>query len=485
MSYVLLIAHIVVVLGLGTRILLRDDMRPDVRMGWLVVLVLLPYASAVLYLLFGEVALSRGGKRKRLGVQAFMLRHRATQDQAEHVHNTMAPHSIWQPAFACAQSVNGFAVQAQQQVQLLDDGNQARAQLLKDLEAAQNYIHLLYYIWLDDQTGRAVAHALIRAVQRGVQCRVIVDGLGSRALVHSALWKEMQAAGVQTAIDLSLQHWWRVMLTSRIDLRNHRKLSLIDGRIAYCGSQNCADAAFLPKARYAPWVDVLVRLQGSLVQQLEWVFASDWSQCADLPWLPQTSPAPVEPECRNDNEGDVWAVTVAEGPTERARTTSQLVSTLLANARHSVGITTPYFVPDATVLDALACAALRGVRVQLTVPARNDSWIVGAASRSSYRRLLLAGVEIAEFQDGLLHAKTLCVDSEVVLVGSTNLDLRSFDINLENNLLLHSPRLAHEFATLQAHYRTRSKAVTLHEVQAWSWSKRIWNHLWAMLSPIL
>ena len=179
------------------------------------------------------------------------------------------------------------------------------------------------------------------------------------------------------------------------------------------------------------------------------------------------------------------AVTMAEGPTERARSTSELVSVLLACAQHEVVISTPYFVPDATVLDALCATAWRGVQLTLITPARNDSAFVAAASRSYYHRLLQAGVQIYEFTPGLLHAKTLCVDGQVTLLGSTNLDLRSFDLNFENNVLLQSAAVTRAIRARQNDYLRQSVPITMAQVLAWPRWRRIWNNLLAMLGPVL
>lgn len=496
MTWLLLALHLLLIAGFGLRILLRDDLRPDVRMGWLAVIVLLPYASCVLYYLFGEVALGRGGSRKRLNVRAYVQARADTPTAQRLVHgpevlDAVARHiaSPWQRAFAYAASINGFAPALGHQAELMADGTAARARMLQDMEAAQHEIHVLYYIWLADGTGTAVAQALVRAARRGVVCRAMVDGLGSRALLHSPLWQQMADAGVQLAVALPINRPLRVVLTSRLDLRNHRKITLIDGRTTYCGSQNCADEAFLPKARFAPWVDIMLRIQGPLVQQLQWVFASDWEQAGGAPFIPPPAPAePAEPATATaamPPTGSFAALAIAEGPTERARSTPQLVSTLLASAQQEVVISTPYFVPDATVLEALCAAAWRGVRVVLILPARNDSWIVGAASRSSYHRLLKAGLQIYEFRPGLLHAKTLCVDGEVSLIGSTNLDLRSFDLNFENNVLLQDRAQTQAIRARQDDYIRQSHAVTAAQVRAWPWHLRIWNNLLAMLSPVL
>lgn len=486
MTWFLIVLHGVVVLGLGLRILWRTDMRPDVRMGWLVTAVLLPLVSCVLYYLFGEVALRRGGRTQHINVHDYQQRchpHLLPTPQAvqQAVRDTIDHR--WHSAFGYAASINGFTPNLGHQAKLMADGAAARARMLQDMEAAQHEIHVLYYIWLDDHTGCDVARALMRAAQRGVQCRAMVDGLGSRAMVHSPLWQQMQQAGVEVAVAQPLNHPVRVLLTSRIDLRNHRKITLIDRQITYIGSQNCADEAFLPKAAYAPWVDIMLRLQGPVVQQMQWVFASDWNPSGATPFAP---PPPLALPPLSDMPATGFAaVTMAEGPTERARSTSELVSVLLACAQHEVVISTPYFVPDATVLDALCATAWRGVQLTLITPARNDSAFVAAASSSYYHRLLQAGVHIYEFTPGLLHAKTLCVDGQVTLLGSTNLDLRSFDLNFENNVLLQDAAISQAVRARQSAYIAQSRPVTLTQVQAWPWWQRIWNNLLATLSPLL
>ena len=483
MTWFFWLLHSIVVVGLGLRILWRTDLRPDVRMGWLVTLVLLPMVSGVLYFLFGEVAMRRAGRQRHVNVHTYMQRSCVQALPSAFAVQQAVRKSIdpqWHSAFGYAASINGFMPHPCHCAELMADGATARARMLQDMEAAQHEIHVLYYIWLDDQTGRDVAHALMRAAQRGVKCRAMVDGLGSRTLVRCALWKAMQAAGVEVDVALPLSHPIRVLLTSRIDLRNHRKITLIDRQITYCGSQNCADEAFLPKAQFAPWVDIMLRIEGPVVEQMQWVFASDWNQSGAQPFA-----VPATLASASDNACGFAALVIAEGPTERPRSTSELVSQLLSCAKDEVVISTPYFVPDATVLDALCAAAWRGVQVKLITPERNDSAFVAAASRSYYHRLLQAGVQIFEFQPGLLHAKTLCVDGQVTLLGSTNLDLRSFDLNFENNVLLQDAATTSAVRQRQEDYITQSAPITLAHLQAWPWWLRIWNNLLATLSPVL
>lgn len=542
--------HLLLVAGFSWSILLRDDLAPDARMAWIVVVLLVPYAGSLLYFLLGRISLGRrfAGRQQRVKdlVQA-QLDH---DGQARRVMGT--PDDIgrligrrWQGAFRYAASINGFHAVAGNRGELMADGATARARMLADIEAACEQVHLLYYIWLDDETGTAMAQAVMRAARRGVVCRVMVDGLGSRAFLKSALWRQMGEAGVQRAVALPIDRPLHVMLTSRIDLRNHRKITLIDGRITYCGSQNCADEAFRIKARYAPWVDIMLRLEGPVVDQMQLLFATDWMQAtgevlAVFAWqgrgsrgstvpLGQDGRAVMAPALAQDAAasgtdassldaggrvfgsqemrggttardeplaslvsdaqglaaGGFPALVVGDGPSERRRSAPQLMCTLIACARERLTISTPYFVPDATVLEALCAAALRGVQVRLILPARNDSWIVAAASRSNYARLLSAGVRIHEFRPGLLHAKTLTVDGELTFMGSTNLDLRSFDLNFENNVLLQDEGVTAAVMARQDAYVAASWPVTLDEVRAWPVHRRIWNNVLATLGPVL
>lgn len=183
--------------------------------------------------------------------------------------------------------------------------------------------------------------------------------------------------------------------------------------------------------------------------------------------------------------GGFAAQAMGHGPTERRGSTPQLFATAMGCARQSLTISTPYFVPDATVLEALCATAHRGVRVILILPARNDSWIVAAASRSYYRRLLEAGCVIHEYQGGLLHAKTLTMDDAVCLIGSSNLDLRSFDLNYENNILLQDANITQAVRARQDDYIAQSAPVTTADVAAWPYHIRIWHNVIATIGPIL
>lgn len=473
----LLILHALLVLIFTMRILLRDDLSPPARLAWFIVLNLLPYVGSAVYFLFGEIDIGHKATKRHHrifdDIRAKALGFMGTDDAVDVLIDP-----LYRPVFRYAGSVNGFYPVDGNTAELMADGDETLERMIADIDAAVDHVHVLYYIWFDDHTGRTLAEALIRAVKRGVTCRAMADGLGSRALIKSQLWRDMQAAGVQMAIALPFRKIISTLLTSRLDLRNHRKITVIDARITYCGSRNSADPEFRTKPKYAPWVDIMLRFQGPVVAQNQLLFASDWMQATGEPLgqlalmgLPQDDGFPAQ--------------VIGDGPTERRGATPQLFAGMIAAAQSELTLSTPYFVPDATVLEALCAAAHRGVTVTLIFPAKNDSWIVAAASRSYYRKLLEAGCIIHEYIGGLLHAKTLTVDGKVSLIGSSNLDLRSFDLNYENNILLQDCKITQAINTRQQDYIARSDMISHQSVLDWPYHRRIWNNVIATVGPIL
>ena len=363
------------------------------------------------------------------------------------------------------------------------DAAETRRRMIADFDAATDHIHVLYYIWLVDGMGTATAEALIRAAKRGVTCRAMVDGMGSRKMVGSKLWQEMKDAGVQLSVALPLTNIIKVMLFSRIDLRNHRKITVIDGKIGYFGSRNCADPEFRVKPKYAPWVDIMLRIEGPIVAQNQMLFASDWlTENPDTPLDSFPYSTDLQP---NLPPNDFAAQVFSDGPTQRHGNTPQFLGALISQAQHTLIISTPYFVPDYSLVSILCATAYRGVEVKMVFPKKNDSFIVAATSHSYYWELLEAGVKIYEYKPGLLHAKTLTVDGQISLIGSSNLDLRSFDLNYENNILFSDKALTAAIIERQYQYIADSDEVTLEEVNNWPLPYRIWNNVVATMGPIL
>jgi cardiolipin synthase A/B len=466
-AFFLLVLHLTATSLVVLRIMLRDDTLPTARVAWVLLLLLLPITGLFVYFFFGEVRLSK----------RFLERHHRAKETIERpreISGTPEPGT----AFAYAASINGFSPVPGNRAELMPGGDEARQRLILDIDGARDHVHILYYIWLDDQTGVSTSQAIIRAARRGVRCRIMADALGSRAFIGSEHWQAMRDAGVETVAALPLPMARTLFTANRVDLRNHRKITIIDDRICYCGSQNCADAAFLPKARFAPWVDIMLRFEGPVVGQMQALFA--WN------WLTERDGASVDFTASEESTaGGFYAQVVGTGPTVERGTTAQLFSKLVCQARQELIISTPYFVPDETVASALCGAAASGVAVTLILPRRNDSRFVGLASRSHYKRLLAAGARIYEFEGGLLHAKTLTIDGQVTFLGSSNMDVRSFDLNFENDILLRDSFITRQVRERQMAYIATSVPIEEAGVRRWSAARRIVQNAFATMSPIL
>lgn len=467
-----LIVHLVIIAGLSVRVLLRPHRDPASRVAWILFIMALPYVGAVVYLLLGEVRPSGILVPQRLPESPQPL------SSSSATGNVTVPESAV-PAFSIGASISGFAPVSGNSGYLLVDSNSTINAIVADIDAAIEHVHLLFYIWLPDTNGRKVVEAMVRAAQRGVTCRVIVDDLGSRGFVRSEHWSAMNRAGVQLARAQPIGNIVARILKGRVDVRNHRKIVVIDNWITYCGSQNCADPEFAVKAKYAPWVDGVVRFEGPVARQNQQLFLTDWLICTheDCRELAQLPMPPLE-------QGFVAQV-IGTGPQNHYSATPELFATLMFSARQELVITTPYYVPDDAMQAALCASARRGIATSIVVPARNDSWFVGAASRSYYAELLDAGVRIHEYVGGLLHTKSLTVDGQMTLIGSANMDRRSFDLNFENNILFHDAQLTQAIRHRQEEYIAQSKPVREADVAAWSLRYRLRNNVMAILSPVL
>ena len=461
------------------RILLRPHRDPASRIAWVVIVGVLPLVGIVAYLLLGEVNIGRR-RVKRLHAVLKSLPEIPSHAAGDPLDFAAVVPGRHQHLFRLGYSISGFYPVGGNSAQLLPDSNTTIDVMVADIDSATDHVHVLFYIWLPDHNGVKIVEALKRAAARGVTCRAMADDLGSRAIIRSEHWAAMRAAGVRVAAGLPIGNPLLLLFAGRIDLRNHRKIVVIDGRITYCGSQNCADPEFLVKAKYAPWVDAVMRFEGPIARQNQFLFASDWMTYVDEnldDLLKKELPLPMP--------GGVPAQVIGTGPTVRYSAMPELFESLLFAARHEIIVTTPYYVPDESLNNALCTTAYRGVDTTIIFPARNDSWIVGAASRSYYADLLTAGVKIFEYTGGLLHTKSLTLDGEVTLIGSANMDRRSFELNYENNILFHDPVLTGVMRERQQEYLAHSRRVTKEEVAAWPIYRRLWNNLIATLGPVL
>ncbi|MCE8539985.1 cardiolipin synthase [Ruegeria pomeroyi] len=470
--------HYALVLACAVRVLLRRHRDPSARVAWLAVLFALPVAGIVAYLLLGETSIGRKRVERLRRILRELPKPRGPEPAQNEVLAPPVPDRYAQ-LFNIGRSISGYDPVGGNRARLMKDSDAAIDEMIADIDGARDHVHLMFYIWLPDGNGGKMVEALKRAAARGVTCRAMVDDLGSRDLIRSPHWKAMGDAGVKLARALKIGNpLWRVF-DGRVDLRDHRKILVIDNRVTYCGSQNCADPAFLPKAKYAPWVDAVMRFEGPVVRQAQHLFASDWMANFDED-ISDVLDAPLGPQTPG-----FTAQVVATGPTVRNSAMPEMFESIMYTARRELVITTPYYVPTEAIQAALCAAGNRGVDVTIVFPARNDDFAVGATSRSYYEDLLTAGVKIYEFQPGLLHTKSMTVDGEIALIGSANMDRRSFELNYENNILFHDAKLTADMRARQKLYIAESRAVTLEQVQGWPWHERLWNNALATVGPVL
>lgn len=459
------------------RIVLRPQRDPASRVAWLIAVFAVPVVGIIAYLLLGEARIS--AKRR--------ARYRAIEAHLPHPHEKAAvrrrlARTPYAAPFALAETVNTLPPTAGNRARLAADSNAAIREMAEDIDNAQSTVHLCFYIWLADNNGFRIKDALVRAARRGVKVRVLADALGSRGFIRSAYWIEMRNAGIDARIALPIGGLVWTLIRGRFDLRNHRKQLIIDNRTAWCGSQNLADPEFRVKPRYAPWVDIMTRWEGPVVRDCQFIFAADWeSEHGDDISALLTDGAEPPPAA----DPGIAAQIVGTGPNLRYAAMTACFVSLIHAARRELVVTTPYFVPDEQLIFALLDCARRGVATTMILPKRNDSLIVAGASRSYYGLLIDAGVRLYEYRPGLLHAKTMVADGEVALIGSANLDRRSFELNFENNILFRDKDFAAEIRARQDAYITDSDAITAENMAGVGMARRFWRNFLAMLSPLL
>ncbi len=459
------------------RAILRPHREPASRIAWAVVIVALPIVGILAYLLIGEVRISLKRRVRGREIEAKLPRPPGDEALAAKVRA-----GFYDAPFALGRSINGLPPTGGNKVNLAADSNAAIDSMVADIDAATSTAHLCAYIWLADTNGVKIRDALIRAAGRGVVVRATADALGSRLFIRSRHWRDLATHGVHVQVALPVGNPLWTFIRGRVDLRNHRKLLIVDNRIAWCGSQNFADPEFRIKPRYAPWVDVMSRWQGPVARHCQYLFVSDWlgdggddiSAMLSEPW----------PADEQSDDGAVAQV-IGTGPTVSYDSMPSCFAELMHSARSELVVTTPYFVPNDQVLFALTSAARRGVETILILPERNDSIVVAGTSRSYYQDLVAAGVRLFEYRCGLLHAKTMVVDRKIGLIGSANLDRRSFELNFENNILFADEGFASALRARQDQYLADSDPVTQADLDGFSIAYRLWQNSLAMMSPIL
>jgi cardiolipin synthase len=426
----------------------------------------------LLYLLIGRAKLPRWRREQLAKLPQAMAKVVARLTNHPNVfHPEVGP--ALSHAVTLAENLGQCPILGGNAVEILVDYDGTIARLVADIDHATNHIHLLFYIFADDSATAPVIDALGRAVQRGVRCRVLADAIGSRSALRT-LRPKLTALGVEVheMLPVSLLPWKK----ARLDLRNHRKIAVLDGRVGYTGSQNLVDAQFKEGIIYE---DLMVRVTGPVVLELQYVFAADWFlETNEVLDGEGEFPGPVI-------AGNIPAQALPSGPAFPTQNNQRLIVALVHGARKQVVLTTPYFIPDEPLLQALQTAVLRGVDVHLVVSDKADQLFVSLAQKSYYEELLEAGVRVHLFGNNFLHAKHLSVDDSVALIGTSNLDIRSFALNAELMLMIYDRAVTAQLAAEQQRYYANSQLLTLKVWQQRSFASKLAQNLARLLSPLL
>ncbi|MCA9073529.1 MAG: cardiolipin synthase [Planctomycetaceae bacterium] len=468
----LVVAYLVTLLLIRMVILTRRR-QPASTIAWILAIVMLPYVGGLLYLIFG---INRVDRRARVIEEASRAIHARLPNVDQYELETNRRLNDQQTRLMKLASHGCDTVPTEKnQVELLTDTNVTFRRIEEAVVAAEDTLHLEYYIWRADKSGTRLRDLLIEKAKAGVKVRFLYDGLGSVFLSRKFL-KPMRDAGIIVRpfhSGRSLAAKWS------INLRSHRKIVIVDGKVGFTGGMNIGDEYLGRNKAFGYWRDTHLKLQGPTVLQLQFVFAEDW-YCATGEELLSAEKYP-EPEV----EGSVIAQVVSGGPIGNIRAFHALMFTAINEARDRITLATSYFVPTDPLAMALETAARRGVDVRLLLAGRSAHYWTILAGRSYYESLLSAGVTIREYKRGILHSKTLTIDGHWSLVGSPNFDARSLLLNFEVGVAFYDSEIANQ---LEAHYEKDIEHARL--IRPMHWAQRPARHVFAenvcrLFAPIM
>ena len=449
-----------------------------ISLAWLFLINALPLLGMLGYFVFGELHLGqkRQKHREKIGGK-FQEWLRSEPVENRQRKECISPNARSMQAFV--ESYTSMPMLKGNQLSLLTSTENTLIELTQKIELAQKHCYLLFYICNEGGVVDELLASLMKAASRGVECKLLLDSVGSHDFFKGNMPAIMRQAGVEVVEALPVGAFR--FLLQRQDLRMHRKLICIDDHVAYTGSMNLVDPAYFKKERkLGQWVDIMLRCEGPIVQLMQGLFIWDWyletSQKMAFP-LSQIEYFPVA--------GTHNAQLIPSGPEFGKASIHQVLLTALYEAKFSLVLTTPYFIPDESLLAALEAAALRGVDVKIILPAKNDSFMAEYASRAFFEELLTAGVKIYRFHGGLLHSKSIVIDEKIALLGTVNLDQRSFWLNFEMTILVDDHEVAGELLTTQMHYLLASEQLFLSEWNKRSYPKKLLESIFYLFSPLL
>lgn len=432
--------------------------RPQTATAWLLAIFFIPYVGILLFLLLGSTKLPKRRREKQQEINQYIL---DTTEGMEDVHRDGSWPAWLEPIVQLNRNLGAMPLVGGNDAVLFPEYEKSLAAMTEAVYAAKRYVHVEFYILSLDHTTAPFFDALEDAVQRGLDVRVLIDHIAAlRSVGYRKTARRLTRMGARWEYMLPVQPLrgkWQ-----RPDLRNHRKILVVDGKIAFTGSQNFIDSSYNKRGnikRGLHWKDLMVRFEGPIVAGINALFVTDWYSETNELLLRETEgvPRPVRVD-------PLDAQVVPSGPGFEGENNLRLFDSLLYAATRQVIITSPYFVPDGSMLYAITTAAQSGLDVQLFVSEIGDQAVVFHAQRSYYEELLRAGVKIWLYKaPTVLHAKFFTIDDEVAVVGSSNMDMRSFSLDLEISIMVRGKSFIDDLHALQEEYRSISRELTLEE----------------------
>jgi cardiolipin synthase len=453
---------IVLIVDLVVRVLaviyIPRNRRPQTALAWLVLIFVIPVPGIILFILFGSRRLPRSRRRKQREINQRILEATDGIEQVKRDH----PWPPWlEPIVQLNRKLGAMPLVGGNTAEFHTDYEESIASMTAAVESARKYVHCEFYILSFDRTTARFFDALKSAVERGVIVRVLLDHVaGLRTKGYRRTMRALKKVGAQAHVMLPVQPFKGKY--QRLDLRNHRKILVIDGTVAYTGSQNMIDPSYNKRRNKRlglRWKDFMVRFEGPIVAGINALFITDWySETDEL--LLREAPEVAAPKTENTIDCQV----VPSGPGFEGENNLRLFNSLVYAATERVIITSPYFVPDDSMLYAITSAAQQGLDVQLFASEVGDQPVVYHAQRSYYEALLRAGVRIWLYRaPTVLHAKHFTIDDEVAVIGSSNMDMRSFSLNLEISVMVRSRQFVKRLRQIEDDYRAHSREITLDE----------------------
>ncbi|MBK0422693.1 cardiolipin synthase [Leucobacter sp. CSA2] len=434
--------------------------RPTSGMAWLMAIFALPIPGLLLFLIIGSKRLPRSREQKQEAINQFVAQIAEREESSLVVKGSDLPIGV-DSAVKLGRSLGAQPMLKGNAASLCIDYETSFAEMAEAIRRAEHYVHIEFYILVHDDTTDEVFRAMEDAVRRGVTVRVLLD--------HISAVRNPGAARTRRSLDAIGAHWaymlpvrpWRGEY-QRSDLRNHRKIMVVDGKVGFMGSQNLVDSSYNKRSnirRGLHWKDLMVRVEGPIVLGLEAVFQGDW-YLETGEYLTRL----LDGLARTDQPGDLDCQIVPSGPGYETENNLQVYVALMYTATRRISITSPYFVPDGSLMNALRAATGRGVDVELFVSETGDQAVVYHAQRSYYEELLRAGVKIWMYRPPyILHSKHFTVDDTVAVVGSSNMDQRSFGLNMEISMVVHGASFIRDLDGVTDYYRANSRELTLEE----------------------